>query len=47
LSAIGGDEVKVKARYTYIHFEVIAIKPKTKVWGCFNNSSGAKLGEVK
>lgn len=37
----------MKTRYKYIHFDLIAQKPKTQVWGCFNNNSGAKLGEVK
>ena len=34
-------------RYKYIHFKVVEKKAKTKVWGCFNNNSVGKLGEVR
>ena len=37
----------MKMLYKHIHFEFIEEKHKTKVWGCFNNSTGYKLGEVK
>lgn len=34
-------------RYEFIHFKVIAEKPKTFVWQCCTNSSGDELGIVK
>ena len=34
-------------KYKFIHFEVVAVKTKTKVWGCLNNRSNAVLGYVK
>ncbi len=37
----------MQTRYKYIHFDLIKMKPKTQVWGCFNNSSDGKLGEIK
>lgn len=37
----------MKTQYKYIYFEVLEEKPKTKVWGCFNNTSHAILGHVK
>lgn len=37
----------MKTAYKFIHFDLIEKKAKTFVVGCYNNSSGAKLGEVK
>jgi len=37
----------MKTKYKHIYFAVIEVKPKTNVWGCFNNNTGHKLGEVK
>ena len=37
----------MKTIYKFIHFEVLEEKPKTKVWGCFNNSTSSLLGHVK
>ena len=36
-----------KIIYKYIHFELFAEKPKTKVWKCINNTRGEELGIVK
>ncbi len=38
---------KLKTKYEYMFFEVIGEKPKTKVWGCFNNKTKIQLGVVK
>ena len=37
----------MKTGYEYIYFEIIEEKPKTKVWGCYNNNSTTRIGEVK
>ena len=37
----------MKTQYKYIYFKVTDEKPKTKVWGCFNNSTCSLLGHVK
>lgn len=37
----------LKTVYEYIHFKLLEEKPKTTVWACHNNRSGAKLGVVK
>ena len=34
-------------KYKYIHFVVIKELKKTKIYGCYNNNSSEKLGEVK
>lgn len=37
----------MKTRYQYIFFFRVAQKPKTSVWSCMNNKSGATLGHIK
>ncbi len=37
----------MKTEYKYINFKIIEEKPKTKVWGCYNNKSDFLLGEIK
>lgn len=37
----------MKRYYQYINFQIKEHKPKTLVWSCRNNSSGAELGEIK
>lgn len=34
-------------RFQYIHFAKVQQKPKTSVWTCRNNTSGAQLGVVR
>lgn len=41
------EESRLVTQYLYINFEKIADKPKTSVWACKNNTSGAVLGIVK
>ncbi len=36
-----------KFKYQFIEFVLLEEKPKTEVYGCRNNSSHEKLGEVK
>ena len=37
----------MKTHFKYIHFSKIEDKPKTSVWGCYNNVSLTPLGIVK
>jgi hypothetical protein len=37
----------MKTKYKYIHFKKIVDKPKTSIWSCLNNKSGAELGRIK
>ena len=37
----------MKTEYKYISFKLIATKPKTTVWQCYNNKSGNRLGVIK
>jgi hypothetical protein len=37
----------VKQKYQYIHFVIIANKPRTQVYSCRNNRSMDELGQIK
>ena len=37
----------MRTGYKFICFKIMEEKPKTKVWECCNNNSGAQLGIVK
>ena len=41
------DDASPTRRYEYIHFVQVEQKPKTSVWSCRNNKSGAEPGQVK
>lgn len=37
----------MKTRYEYIHFKILELKPKTKVWGVFDNKDVKLMAVIK